>query len=160
MNKSKLSALLSLILVFVSGGVLGAFTYRLYWAPAMPTTGAGGGAPAQKKGNPEDLRKSYVATLTKDVKLDESQVQKLNVILDQTHEEFEKLRLKSKPEWDALNEKREALFEKWRPDRDAIQNSQVEKINAILREDQRPLYAAVRAERERQRKLRDAHKKQ
>jgi hypothetical protein len=36
----------------------------------------------------------------------------------------------------------------------------VEKINAILRDDQRPLYAELRAEREKQRKIRDEqHKK-
>ena len=46
-------------------------------------------------------------------------------------------------------------------DREAIQNHQTEAINAILREDQRPLFAAWRAERDRQRKLRDQqHKKQ
>jgi len=32
--------------------------------------------------------------------------------------------------------------------------------NAMLREDQRPLYAAWRAERDRQRKSRDQHKKE
>lgn len=160
MSKSKLSALLSLLLVFVSGAVLGAFAYRLYSAtPVLTTVNPGGGPPARP--NPGEMRKKYTADLTKDVKLDAEQVKQLNGILDQTGEEFQKLRQKSKPEWDALERDRDALREKWRPDREAIQNRQVEKITAMLREDQRPVYAAWHAEHERLRKLRDQqHKKQ
>ena len=73
-------------------------------------------------------------------------------MLDQTHEEFDKLNDQVKIERDALNEK-------WRPEREAIQNRQVESINAMLRPDQRPLYDAFRAERERQRKLHDQQRK-
>ena len=55
----------------------------------------------------------------------------------------------------------DAFREKYRPDREAIHNQQVESINAMLRDDQRAKYAAWRAERERQRKMRDQqHKKQ
>jgi hypothetical protein len=163
MSKSKLSALLSLILVFASGAVLGAFAYRLYSATPVLTNGNAGGA--QSRPNPAEFRKRYAADLTKGIKLDPEQIKRLNVILDQTTEEFDKLNDKSKPEWDALNEKRDALREKYRPDREAIHNVQVERINAMLREDQRALYTAWRAERdaerERQRKLRDQqHQKQ
>jgi len=159
MSKSKLSALLSLIIVFVSGAVLGAFAYRLYSATPVLTTGNAGGPPPRP--NPAEFRKRYAADLTKEVKLDGDQVKKLNVILDQTNEEFDKLNEKSKPEWDALNEKRDALREKYRPDREAIHTLQVERINAMLRPEQRTMYADFRAERDRQRKLRDQqHKKQ
>jgi len=159
MSKSKLSALLSLFLVFASGTVLGAFAYRLYSATPVLTTGNAGGPPPKR--NPEEFRKRYTADLTKDVKLDDEQVKKLNAILDQTRSELEKLNQKTKPEWDALNKERDALREKWHPDYEAIQTHQVEKINAMLREDQRPVFAAWHAEHERQRKLRDQqHKKQ
>ena len=47
MNKAKLSALLSLILVFASGGVLGAFAYRLYSAPTVTPGSPTGGPPAR-----------------------------------------------------------------------------------------------------------------
>ena len=158
MNKSKLSALLSLVLVFLSGGVLGAVAYRLYSAsPVIP--GAPSNTLPQRK-SPEDFRRDYVANLTKDVKLDAGQVQKLNAILDQTGDEFKKLNEKNKPERDALNAQRQAFEDKWRPEREAIHNHQVDQINALLRDDQKPLYAAFRAERDRMRKLRDQHKKQ
>jgi len=67
MSKSKLSALLSLILVFASGAVLGAFAYRLYSATPVLTTNAGGPPP---RPNVADFRKRYTADLTKEVKLD------------------------------------------------------------------------------------------
>ena len=51
------------------------------------------------------------------------------------------------------------MNEKWRPEREAIHNHQVESINGMLRADQRPLYEAFRAERERQRKLHDQQHK-
>jgi len=158
MNRSKLSALLSLVLVFLSGGVLGAVAYRLYSAsPVIP--GAPSNTPPPRK-SPEDFRRDYVANLTKDVKLDADQVQRLNAILDQTGDEFKKLNEKNKPERDALNAQRQAFEDKWRPEREAIHNHQVDQINSILREDQKPLYAAFRAVRDRLRKLRDQHKKQ
>ena len=158
MNKAKLSALVSLILVFASGGVLGAFAYRLYSAPSVQVTGGPGGAPPSRP-SPEEVRRRVVADLTSKVKLDAEQTKQLNAIMDQTHVEFEALREKGKPDWDALNQKRDALMEKQRPEQEAIRTRQSERINAILREDQRPLYAAWRAERERQRKSRDQHKK-
>jgi hypothetical protein len=158
MNKSKLSALLSLVLVFVSGAILGAFAYRLYSATPVLTT-LNPNTPPPRPG-PAEIRKKYTTDLTALAKLDKDQVNKLNEILDQTGEEISKLRERSKPEWDALNKERDALDKKWRPEREAITNRQFEKITAMLREDQRPAYAAWHAERERQRKLRDQqHKK-
>ncbi len=152
MIRSKLSALLALLLVFTSGGVVGAFAYRLYFAPTVSPAGPPG---PPKKMSPEEFRKNYSAALSKEVKLDPAQVALLNQILDETHTEFEKLREKSKSDYDALNKERDSLNEKWRPEREAIQNHQVDRINAMLREDQKPLYAAWRAERDRQRKARE-----
>jgi len=159
MSKSKLSALLSLVLVFASGAVLGAFAYRLYSATPVLTVNNPGGPPPRP--NFAEFRKRYTADITKEVKLDPEQVTKLNQILDQTNDEMDKLKEKTKPESDALDEKRDALRDKYRPDREAIHTRQVERINAILKPDQRELYATWRAERDRQRKLRDQqHKKQ
>lgn len=152
MPKSRLSAVLSLLLVFFSGGVLGAFTYRLY--SIIPVqSGKDPGAPP-KKFSPEEFRKRYVADLSSAVKLDDQQIAALNHVLDQTRDEAGKLNEKIKRDHDAVNEK-------WHPDREAIHNQQVESINGLLRPDQRPLYAAFRAERERQHRLREQqHKKQ
>ena len=150
MPKSRLSAVLSVLLVFFSGAVLGAFTYRLYSLPPVQSVKDAGGPP--KKMNPEEFRKKYVSDLTNAVKLDSQQVNALNQVMDHTREEFEKLNDKMKPERDALNEK-------WRPDREIIQAHQVESVTALLRPEQKPLYDAFRAERERQRKLHDAQRK-
>jgi hypothetical protein len=158
MIKSKFSALVSLILVFVSGAVLGVFAYRLYSAPTVQLTG-GNNPPPPQRPSPEEVRKKIVSDLTGKLKLDPDQIARLNAVMDETHEEMEQLRVKSKPEWDALNDKRKALDDKYRPEREAITNRQTEKMNAILREDQRPVYAAWRAERERQRHQREQHKK-
>ena len=159
MNKAKLSALLSLILVFLSGGVLRAFAYRLYSAPSVQVTGAPAGAPSPRP-SPEEVRRRVIADLSSKVKLDAEQTKQLNAIMDQTHAEYEALRIKGKPDWDALNQKRDALMEKQRPEQEAIRTRQADRINAILRDEQRPLYAAWRAERDRQRKMRDQHKKE
>src|SRR5262245_14660638 len=153
MIKSKASAVLSLLLVFLSGVVLGGFAYRLYSVPNVQTRGAEPGPPPHL--TPEEVRRKVVTDLTKAVKLDGEQSKQLNEIMDRAHVEFDQLRDKSKPEWDDLNQKREALVEKWRPEQEAIRNRQVEQINQMLREDQRPLYKAWREERDRQRKLRD-----
>lgn len=150
MPKSRLSAALSLLLVFLSGGVLGAFTYRLYSIIPVQSGKEPGGPP--KKMSAEDYKKRYVSDLTGAVKLDSQQITALNGVLDRTRDEFDKLNDKIKADRDALNEK-------WRPDREAIHNHQVESINGLLRPDQIPLYEAFRAERERQRKLHDQQRK-
>ena len=149
MPKSRLSAALSLLLVFLSGGVLGAFTYRLY---SISPVHSGKDAGPPKKMNPEEFRKRYVADLTSAVKLDSQQIAALNGVLDRTRDEFDKLNEKVKADRDALNEK-------WRPDREAIHNHQVERITGLLRPDQLPLYETFRTERDRQRKLHDEQRK-
>lgn len=74
------------------------------------------------------------------VKLDDQQIEQLNHILDETRSAFDDVRTKMRTEGQA------------------IQNLQVERITAILRDDQKPLYTALRANRERLR--RDLRKKQ
>jgi hypothetical protein len=150
MPKSRLSAVLSLLLVFFSGAVLGAFAYRLYSISPVQS-GKGAGTPPRKL-SPDEFRKRYVSDLATAVKLDSQQVTTLNAILDRTRDEFDKLNQKVKPERDAVDQK-------WRPDREAIHDHQIESINGLLRPDQRPLYEAFRAERERQRKLHDQQRK-
>ena len=149
MPKSRLSAALSLLLVFLSGGVLGAFTYRLY---SISPVHSGRDAGPPRKMSPEEFRKRYVSDLASAVKLDSEQITALNGVLDKTRDEVDKLNARIRPEHDALNEK-------WRPEREAIHNHQVERINGLLRPDQRPLYEAFRAERDRQRRLHEQERK-
>jgi hypothetical protein len=160
MNKSKLSAILSLAFVFVSGIVLGGFAYRLYFVTPVSSNNNAPVAisPEKKK---EEGKKRYVASLTSAAKLDPEQVKKLEAILVQTDDEFNKVIERHKAERDAINAENDAFRAKVHPEFEAVHNHQVEQINAILRDDQKTLYAAFRAERERQRKLmRDQHKKQ
>ena len=139
MPKYKISAVLSLLVVFLSGSVLGAVAYRLYAVNSVQ----GVGVARRPKMSPEEFRKHYVEEFRSKVKMDDRQIVALQQILDQTRSDFHKMR-------DKMNAEGEL-----------IQAAQVEKINAILREDQRPLYAELRAEHKKQRELRDQqHKKE
>ena len=140
MPKYKISAVLSLLVVFLSGSVLGAVAYRLYAVNSVQGVGV---TRKQPRLSPEEFRKHYVEEFRTRVKMDERQITALQQILDQTRADFHKMR------------------DKMNAEGDAIQAAQVEKINAILRKDQLPAYADLRAEHKRQRELRDQqHKKE
>ena len=125
MPKSRFSAALYLCLVFLSGALVGGLSYRLY---AVSSVNAISGA---SKLSPDDMRRRYIDSIREKVKLDDQQVQQVNQILDETRSQFNDIRNKMRSEGQAIN------------------NSQVEKITAVLHDDQKPLYAAFRAERER-----------
>lgn len=125
MPKSRTSAVLYLFLVFLSGALVGTFAYRLY---SMKTVTAGNVPPPRP--TPEEARRHYVQELSKRTNMDADQLQKLNQFLDETHASFDQ------------------LHAKLRTESQAIQNHQVEQINAMLRPDQRPAYAQFRADRE------------
>ena len=127
MPKSRLSAAVYLSLVFVSGALVGGLSYRLY---AVSSVSAIAGSPRL---SPEEARKRYIDSIRAKVQLDEKQIEQVNQILDQTRAQFEQVRGKMHAEGQA------------------IQNRQAEEITAILHDDQKPLYAAFRAERERMR---------
>ena len=125
MPKSRLSAAIYLSLVFLSGALVGGLSYRLY---AVSSVSAITGA---SRPSPEEARKRYIDSIRAKVNLDEHQIEQVNQILDQTRAQFDQIRGRMHAEGQA------------------IQNRQVEEITSILREDQKPLYAAFRAERER-----------
>jgi hypothetical protein len=127
MTKSKLSAFLSLLLVFFSGAVLGAFTYRLYNEKAVVI--APGGAPP-KKGGPEDFLRQRLAEMRDRVKADDQQLEQIKQVYDETREKYDGIRQKMNAEGHAIDE------------------NQVAKIKAILRPDQIPVYDQIRAEHE------------
>jgi len=133
MPKSKLSAVMYLGLVFLSGALVGSLSYRLY---AMNTVSASNGAP---KASPEEFRRHYIEGMRAKVNLDEKQIEEVNQILDETRAQFDEMR------------------GRMRADGQAIQNQQVAKITAILRDDQKANYEAYRAERE---KLRQQNRRQ
>jgi hypothetical protein len=125
MTKSRLSAAVYLSLVFLSGALVGGLSYRLW---AVHSVSAITGSP---RPSPEEARRRYLDSIRAKVNLDDQQIEQVNRILDETRAQFEQVRGKMHAEGQA------------------IQNRQVEEISAILRDDQKPLYAAFREERER-----------
>ena len=134
MANTKLSAFFSLLLVFLSGVVVGGFAYRLYSTTAVV-------APSNPKGyeekrDPEAIRKRNIDDMTQAVHLDPQQVGQLENIYDHTREQFEQ------------------VFQKRDAEARAIFDDQVAQIKAMLRPDQLPLYEALHAKHEADRKAR------
>jgi hypothetical protein len=138
MPKSKLSAFFSLVLVFASGALVGAVGHRLYTVNPVSSGSAISPMPPRQKMDPEEARRRLIADMKLKVQLDEKQIVQLNHIYDQTKEQFDQ------------------LFKKRNADGRAIWEAQTERIRAILRPDQLPLYEQYRANREAER---DAERK-
>ena len=128
MMKSRSSALLSLLLVFLSGVLVGGFAYRLYNVSVIAAPNNA------KRPDPEDARRHIVADMRDHLKLDARQVDQLQQIFDQTRDQFHQ------------------IHDKMNAEGQAVHASQVERIKAILRADQLPLYNQWEAERDRERK--------
>jgi len=141
MANTKLSAFLSLLLVFCSGIVVGIAGYRVY-TTSVVASGVGGKAP--EKRSPDEFRKQAIQDMTKEVHLDDQQVAQLRKIYEETGASFNEVRTRENA--------------KLRAEGAAIHDQQVEKIKAMLRPDQIPLYDALRTRREAERGA--EHKKQ
>ena len=86
MPKSKISALLSLLLVFASGALVGVVGYRLYTVNTVVT------APPPRTGqrlDPEEARRRLIADQREKIGLDDQQVAQLNRIYDETRQAFD-----------------------------------------------------------------------
>jgi Spy/CpxP family protein refolding chaperone len=127
MLRSRFSAALYLVLVFLSGALLGGFAYRLYSANTVSAT-------AGRRPDPVEWRKRYMDEMQTRVHTDAGQDAQINHILDETRAAFDQIREQEK--------------QKYQDE----QNAQIAKIFQLLRPDQRPLYAKLRAEREARRK--------
>jgi Spy/CpxP family protein refolding chaperone len=127
MLKSRFSALLSLFLVLLSGVLVGGFAYRLYNVSVAAAPNSG------RKLDPEEARKHIVADMRARLKLDSHQVDQLQQIFDNTRDQFRQ------------------IHDKMNAEGQAIHNGQIEKVKAILRADQVPVYEQWEAERERER---------
>ena len=131
MANSKLSAFFSLLLVFCSGAVVGVFGYRAYNHSVSPSVRS-----PEKKQDPEEVRQQLIAETAKEVRLDDRQVAQLGKVYDDTRERFNE-----------FNKQRNAEAR-------AIWDEQTARIKALLRPDQVPLYDALRARKEAERKAR------
>jgi hypothetical protein len=130
MSKSKLSAFLTLLLVFASGAVLGAVANRLYMVNTV-SSGAG------KRPSPDEIRKRQVEEMRERVKADDAQIASFNQILDQTKASFDQ----THKQYNAANR--------------AIWDEQRNKVRAILRPDQVVLFDQIMAEHDAARKQRE-----
>lgn len=124
MKRPTLAVGVYLLVVFISGIIVGALGHRLYSSSTVS---------AARPRSPEEYRQRYVSELRTRLGLNDAQVTELQSILDQTRARFHE------------------LWEKGQPDRKAIQDEQVDRINAILTEAQRAEYAKFRAERDKRR---------
>lgn len=142
MPKSKLSAFFALFLVFFSGAVLGAFANRLYMVRTV-LSNSNGAVDRPGPRDPQEVRRHLVSEMRQEVKLDDLQLDELNKIYDQTKEQGDQVHRK-------LNAEMRAVWE-----------GQTERIKAILRPAQIPLFDQLRArheaEREQERKRRQAN---
>jgi hypothetical protein len=134
MQKSRLAAFLSLMLVFLSGAVLGVFVYRLYTQRTVGTEVARPSPP--RRPDPEQVRKRNLDEMRDVLGLDERQLADLKLIYDETQAAFDKIQKHRQ------NEVRE------------VWDAQVLKIKKILRPEQIPLYDQLREKHDRERKER------
>jgi hypothetical protein len=132
MANTRLSAFLSLLLVFCSGIVVGVVGVRVYTSKVAPP------ARPQEKRSPEEFRKQLVDEMTREVHLDDQQVVALKQIYEDTRANFDEARSRENA--------------KLRTEGQAIHDQQVEKIKKLLRPEQVPLYDALRARHEAERK--------
>ncbi len=121
MTRRNLPIALYLFLVFVSGTVVGALGYRTYNPPT---------AKSAARVSPAEWRRQYLDEMRTRLNLTDDQMQKLNVILDQTSARFQEAREKDNQ---AIRQIREEHFA---------------RVRTILTADQLPKYEKLHAERE------------
>lgn len=136
-RRSNLSTAAYLLLVFLSGVLVGVFSYRLYM---VNTVQSGSVARTQPPRSPEEYRKRAVAEMTARLKLSSDQVNTLQQIMDATRQRYHDLR------------------ERQKPDLKAIETEHYQRVLAMLSEPQRAEYEKMRAEREKRRQQAEANK--
>ena len=132
MRRPGAAAALWVVLVFVSGAVVGVFAERLYTVKIVNAN--------VNVLKPADYRKKYVEEMTTRVHLTPQQITQLGAILDDTRNQFHEEHERSKQQLAQIHA------------------DQVQKIHGILTPAQIPDYEKLRAEREKDRELRDKGK--
>ncbi|MGI8989869.1 MAG: hypothetical protein ACR2I2_09825 [Bryobacteraceae bacterium] len=127
MRRSRLSTSLYLLLVFLSGSVVGVFGHRLYMANSVNAS------PLPR--TPDQYKRKYLAEMRTRLKLDTSQVSRLSAIMDETRRRVREQHERSKPELER------------------IQKEQHAKVSALLNGGQRAEYEKMVAERDKRRAL-------
>ena len=128
MTGSRLPVWVYLLLVFAGGAGVGAFADRLYTAKTVRADSRSTG-----QRTPDDYRKRYIEELKKRLNLEPTQVTQLTLVLE------------------ATQQKMRALHERDKPEMTAIHQEQVDKVHAILNDQQDAEYDKMRAEWEKRR---------
>ena len=113
-------------LVFLCGGVVGAFAHRLYTVSTVSANAT--------TRNPEEVRKRYLEDLKSRLKLTDDQVAKVNSVMDDTRMRFRATRATIEPEMRKIRE------------------DQQREIGELLSPDQQAEWQKISEERERNRK--------
>lgn len=79
MKRSRLSVALYLLVVFLSGAVVGALAHRLY---------VGERAAPRPRPSPEEYRRRYMEEMRSRLKLSDEQVKQIDAILDETRDRY------------------------------------------------------------------------
>lgn len=119
-----------LLLVFLSGALVGAFGHRLYSAKSVDASTS----PAKKKNPHEAARQRYLRDMETRLQLDESQKAELVKVLDEFRGRYKTTRDKIEPEMKL------------------IQSEQREKIRTLLNDTQKQEYNRMIEEMERKRR--------
>ena len=125
MKPTRWTVALYMALVFVCGGVAGAFAYRLY-------TVSGVSANVGQR-NPEEFRKRFMADLKSRLQLNDDQAAKLGVIMDET-------RMRVRATRDTIE-----------PELRKIREDQRQRISELLSPSQQAEWQKINEERQRQR---------
>jgi Spy/CpxP family protein refolding chaperone len=134
----KLALVLQLLLVFVSGSLVGALGFRFYSRrTALAEQQA---RPPRPAFDPVKARNRWIEPLQTRLKLSADQVQKLNAIFDATGRQFGEARKKAETETRKIMD----------PEMDAIHKDQVAKIEAMLDAGQLTEYRKMLEERRKQ----------
>lgn len=114
MKRSKLSVALYVLLVFLSGVVVGAVGHRYYVRDQLvPRT----------RPSPEEFRRRYMEDMRSRLKLSEEQVKQIDAILDETRDRYRsQMRAMQEEQFArvraALNPEQQSEYEKMRQERE------------------------------------------
>lgn len=125
MKLTRWTVALYMALVFVCGGVVGAFAHRLYTVSGVSANGA--------QRNPEEFRKRFMADMKARLQLTDDQAAKLGAVMDETRVRFRDVR------------------EKFEPEIQKIREDQRQKISELLSPSQQAEWQKIVEERQRRR---------
>jgi peptidoglycan hydrolase CwlO-like protein len=116
MKLSRAAIALYVALVFLSGMVLGVVGHRLYMVSTV-----------NAKLAPEEFRKKVVAEYQQRLKLSDDQVQRLNIIMDETRARIEETRQKLHPAYQKIREEQQGKFRDMLTPQQQVEYDQIRK---------------------------------